>query len=289
MQTPSDAVVVDFLQHERNANVTAYSQGFYFKNKRGNLQRGLGIRTILKKHLWPDYKYEENLALGRQSSAGKKRPRQRSRHSPVGKPWSSRSKYLTDPDSGVCGEKRGTLVHDQLSYYARFYHVDRQAFDRKWPKPNIYTTKVIVALHVLGLTPYYGEMPIYDDFIGYTTAIDLVCADKQGQLVLVELKTGYNDCFLLGTKPLAGPMGQLFSNAPVNQAFFQALCMQETVRQCYGIKNARAVVLRVCDSSVDLLDLPELMTKMSSDIYCWIAEKQRNKPKYAKKIPKLAI
>ena len=266
--------ILDFIRHPRNHSVT-YSEDVecFLVNRGGKCVRIRGIHKLLSTHLWLNYDHREVMRMARPT-----RPR---RKSAVGKPWSQRHKYMTTNRGGrrkeLKGQARGSKVHEELCAYARGFHIDRSEFKRKFPNPHRYTRKVMVALEKWGFTPYYGEMNIYDEYVGYATAIDMVCTDKKGDVVLVEIKTGYNGCFQQGTRRMDGPLGTFLSNAPVNQALIQVLLMENTVREKYNIRSVSGVVIHVDDSGVKMWTAKGRLLSQSRFIYRWLAIKERNR------------
>ncbi len=272
--------ILNFIRHPRHSSVS-YSpdDDCFLVNNRGKCSRIRGIHRLLSTHLWPDYDHREVMQLARPA-----RPAHLRRRSAVGKPWSQRHLYMTPKGKQreLKGQARGSKVHEELCTYARMFHVDRSEFKRQHAAPHRYTIKIIVALERWGLTPYYGEFNIYDEYVGYATAIDMVCTDTNGDVVLVEVKTGFNGCFQQGTKPMEGPLGTFLSNAPVNQALLQAMLMENTVRKRYNIRSASGVVIHVDDSGVKMWTPKGKLLRQSANIYKWLAIKENQR----KEIPR---
>ena len=258
--------VVRLMRHPRNQNVGYSSDDrCYIINVVGKARRVRGIHRLLSTHLWPEYDYKKTAAAAR--------PLKRQRKSAVGKPWNQRNRYMGQ--RMLQGQARGTAVHQQLCDYARYYQVDPKKFTKKHPVVHPYTTKVLMALRRWGLTLWYGEWEIYDDHIGYATAVDMLCTDRKGSVVLVEVKTGYNGSFELGHKPMAGPMGKLMSDSPANQAMLQALVMEQTVRKRYGSLSVQAVVIHVSDEGVSLHSPRKKLDHCAGGLYEWLASQEK--------------
>lgn len=257
--------IVTLLRHPRISRV-AYSDDdrCFMVNRGGTARKARGIHRLLSTHLWPNYDYSETAAAAR--------PTKRKRQSMAGKPWSQRHRYSTGRRS-VRGQARGSLVHQELCDYARYHLTEPKKFDKLHPTVHVYTTKVLLGLRKWGLRLWYGELDIYDEHVGYATAVDLVCTDRDG-VVLVEVKTGYNGCFEMGSRPMVGPIGALLSDSPSNQAMLQAMLMEQTVRQRYGIRSARGVVVHVSDDGVSMHSPKGPLEANADELYRWIADKE---------------
>ncbi len=261
--------VLRLMRHPRNGNVS-YSPDdrCFIVNSAGRATRVRGIHNLLSTHLWPEYDYKEASAAAR--------PLRRKRKSPVGKAWTERKRYMSPGGRNkLHGQARGSAVHQELCDYARHYQVDQKAFKRLHPTVDPYTTKVLLALKRWGLTIWYGEWEIYDEHVCYATAVDILCTDRKGSVVLVEVKTGYNGSFELGGKPMAGPMGKLMSDSPANQAMMQALLMEQTVRKRYGARSVQAVVIHVSDAGVSLHSPQKRLNHCAGGLYEWLAAREK--------------
>ena len=83
--------------------------------------------------------------------------------------------------------QRGTDVHQQIEYYVN--HGIGEFF-RTYPRPHPMVNQIIKQLWMYSLTPLMCEFPVYHERLFIGTKIDMVCRNKRGNLVLVELKTG---------------------------------------------------------------------------------------------------
>lgn len=214
-----------------------------------------GIHTLLKQRFWPDYQpptpKERAAYHGKRSTASKV----------VGRKWSDVQRICEN--STKSGIELGTRVHEQMEDYVKLSEAD---FRRRHYKINAHTLQLIVALNGWGLTLLGSEVAIRDPNLEYATAIDVACADSDGKLVLVEVKTGYRDYFKLSKGPMRKPMHK-FACSPKNQASMQILLAQMTLFYAYGIGNAKGLVVHVTESGVyPHYVIPE-MYAISSTLY----------------------
>ncbi len=214
-----------------------------------------GIHALMKQRFWPDYKpptpKERSSYHGKRSSASKV----------VGRKWSDVKRICEN--STKSGIELGTRVHEQMEDYVKLSEAD---FRRRHYKINAHTLQLIVALNGWGFTLLGSEVAIRDPNLEYATAIDVVCLDSEGKLVLVEVKTGYRDYFKLSKGLMRRPMNK-FACSPINQARMQILLSQMTLFYAYGIVNAKAMVVHVTESGVyPHLVIPE-MYAISSTLY----------------------
>ncbi len=254
------------LQHARNTEVrwSPNDACFIIKGSNGKSQRKAGLSVMLRRTFWPDYDYRRVTELIRTDAAARKnlhrqahsraRTSNRERRSAAGLPWED-VPILTVTGRGHKRRfERGTAVHEELCYYAR---EGLERFLKKYPQPEIYTLRGILALREFGLVPIYGELPIYDETVGYATAVDMLCVDQKadqaknlGCLVLCEIKTGYEmSTFDKGHKGMLGA-ARFLTNSRLNQARIQAYFAEMTLKQRYRITNCVSAVILIHDQGV---------------------------------------
>jgi hypothetical protein len=93
---------------------------------------------------------------------------------------------------GKKGKKGGTLVHEQLEEYAN------KGTNPKDLDPRV--QKIILECRARGWTIIEAEYCVGDKDLHLGTGIDLLCMSPQGQIAVIEIKTGYN------TVKYEGPM-----------------------------------------------------------------------------------
>ena len=166
----------------------------------------------------------------------------------------------------IRGLKLGTEVHEELDIFCQHFIEGELS---KWAKTtktiNYHTYKIIMALKAMGLYPLASEFPIYDDYLGYATAIDLVCISKTGILTIIEIKTGYENNWLYSTKLLSPPFGHL-GNCPKNLALIQIFLARMTLQKKYLLKDPVSMVIHVCNRGIDIHTIPPRLL-IHEDIY----------------------
>lgn len=275
------------LRHARNTQVrwSPNDACFVVKGPKGKAVRKAGLGVMLRRTFWPDYDYRRVMDLVRADPAARKslhRQAQshattsnRERRSAAGLLWED------VPIKTVTGRghkrrfERGSAVHEELCYYAR---EGMDEFLRKYPEPEIYTLRIILSLRDFGLVPIYGELPIYDEVVGYATAVDMICVDQKasrtrdlGRLVLCEIKTGYEvTTFDKGHKAMRGA-GQYLTNSRLNQARMQAYFAEMTLRHRYDIDNCVSAVILVHDRGVRGYVITDDVIAAGPDMYRYAA------------------
>lgn len=248
--------VMKFIGHKRNQNVTFYESGecFIFKNKDGRIKTIRGITSLMARQFYP--------ATAEQVGKPKNKPRKnnkkkngnkKSKHMEVegiGSTWDE-NVHLLMRDTRRRGKTLGKQVHQELSDYA---NMSDSEWTKKYPRPNMYSVKAIRALATWKLEPVSGEWAIYDEDIPYATAIDMVCVNSRGQLVIVEFKTGYEGTFELPSyvgARLRNPLGNLpGGDCPRNKAMLQITLTRITLMKKYGLRNPLPLVIRIHESGV---------------------------------------
>jgi hypothetical protein len=187
-----------------------------------------GITHLLKKVFWPDYNFKKAQAPG-----------------PVGV---GNSKYVKGPTS--C--KRGTLVDMQISQIISGQPVTG--------KLHALTAVAFKALKAGNLTPVASQVVVYDQTLRLATAVDILCQNKEGTSVVVELKcssdfkySAYNACMKHEFKHI--------SNSISNQHIAQTLVTRELFERTYGTR-ALAYILKVNQRGAFWIRVPEAPERM---------------------------
>ena len=275
------------MQHTRNSKVrwSPNDACFIIKGPKGKAVRKAGLGVMLRRTFFEDYDYRKvRTAVNRvNASASKNLYRQSQvkanknpeRRSAAGLIWED------IPSKAVTGRghkrrfARGTAVHEEICYYAR---EGLEKFLVHYPEPELYTLNIILALKEYGFTPIYAELPIYDEIVGYATAVDLLCVDQGanntrdlGRLVVCEIKTAYAlDTFEQGHKEMLGAAA-FMNNSCLNQARLQAYFAEMTLRNCYNISDCISVVLLVHDQGVAGFVVPDDIILNGGSMYRYAA------------------
>lgn len=148
---------------------------------------------------------------------------------------------------GNSSARIGTLVHRQIEAWATGGPPPLAPPRKKGEPPKPYrehrfTKQFKEALDKRGLTPVTAEFPLLSKRALTLTYIDLLCADANGKLVNVSLKTGYGEQLTKHRDNCRGVCRRLH-NCQANHHFLQLACEVDTLRQEYGIEVERAIVL----------------------------------------------
>lgn len=149
------------------------------------------------------------------------------RHGGKKVPGSKSVTRLTDGSTyygSAGGLARGSKVHLQV---ADFVSLPLEQYKARHEPVDPMTQAVLSCLHRLGYLGVHAEYLVYHEALGLGTAVDLVCLDRSGTLVFIELKTGYHDAFTVSKKnsTMKGPFASI-SDTPLNRARTQILLAQ---------------------------------------------------------------
>lgn len=144
----------------------------------------------------------------------------------------------------------GTRVHRQVEAWATgapppLAPARKKGQPRKPYAEHRYTAQCKAALKKRNLTPVTAEYPLLSKHGLYLTYSDLLCEDAEGNLVVVSLKTGYNETNLTKHKNNCKGVCSKLHNCYANHNFLQLACEVYTLVYEYGIPVKRAIVLYV--------------------------------------------
>ena len=154
-----------------------------------------------------------------------------------------------------------------LTGFARGRRVDREltaAVNNHTPPAHPYTRTLLSGLRRAGFTPLVAQVPVYDRSTGLATAVDVVC-ERQGRLVLVEVKAGWNDhaSYDTGHRRMRRPCEGL-RDSPSNQHMLQLLVTRYLFATTFGVPSSAvdAVLVRVSGDGVRFVRLKESVAAM---------------------------
>jgi hypothetical protein len=179
-----------------------------------------GLTRVLKRTMWPRYKFAEA------NDAAARRFRKRD-------PALRRARD---------GRARGTRVHTQIETLTNAGGAG--ALKRRRERLHPYTAKLLLAFKAWGWTPIVSELPLVDAANRIGTAADLLCSAPGGRLILVETKTGYYGTWERASGQMEGPLRGVLSDSPRSQALLQLLMTKRMV-QLHGTRVDAAYVVRV--------------------------------------------
>lgn len=180
------------------------------------------------------------------------------------KKWYYRSyvfkkKEGTSKDTGAWrGRSRGRTVDHQISAWA----------SGKKPKGRIhpYTNKMIKAFSMWGWTPICGQLVVSDDHAKVATAVDVVAADENGRLILIEVKCGGVGYLRSSTGKFQSPLGAV-ANHPLNQYFLQATMNSVLFSRTFnGPAKRKTYVVNVDVNGVERMALPKWAERAGKDM-----------------------
>jgi len=132
--------------------------------------------------------------------------------------------------------------------------------------PDEYTRMIIDAFRHWRWTPVCSQFPIFSETVGVFTFIDLLMNDEAGNMVVVEIKTGYDLYAGRGSNHMNWPLEQL-SNAPIMQHALQVLIAEQILVREYNVHARDAVVVTVTRAGVTRRQVDKHMRVRVSQIW----------------------
>lgn len=163
---------------------------------------------------------------------------------------------------------KGSRVHAEMRAFALY---DARAFNKTHDGGvHSYVTRLMEAIVKLRRwTPFLPEFEHYDEALGLGTQADLVAVDAAGDLVLLEIKTGYADYWTRADGMMRGCLARL-PNSPCNRATLQIAISGLVLQRRYGVPAARMhlYVLRIDDAVIDIVPVPpRFLAELGDAIY----------------------
>ena len=135
---------------------------------------------------------------------------------------------------------------------------------------HAYTTRLLDAIvRLRQWTPLLPEHCIVDEAQRVGTAVDLIAVDRNGDLIILEFKTGYQDYWDAADGHMLHSLA-LLPNTPCNRASLQVATSALFLNKRYGVPLARMhmYVMRIDDAETQIIAVPrELLTKLGDAIY----------------------
>jgi hypothetical protein len=161
------------------------------------------------------------------------------------------------------GLARGNRVDHELRHYVRAVHKNSERLIAARPTPldfaealvpapgaHPFTAKLASGMSHMGLYPVAGQVVVEDEATRIGTACDLVCIDiRDGGTVIVEVKCGF-DGYLDAKCGNMRHECHMLPDSPRQQHQVQLALTTALFSRTYGLKPARAFVLRACDEGV---------------------------------------
>lgn len=117
------------------------------------------------------------------------------------------------------------------------------------------TRHVLMALHKLGLRPILTQVPVHGmPHCRVATAVDVVCLNRNNEVVLVEVKTGFANYYDVGRHDMHGCFAGL-KDSPRNQHQVQLALTCEMFENTTRIPVREAYVVRAIAEGVQYIPL----------------------------------
>jgi hypothetical protein len=176
-----------------------------------------------------------------------------------------------------CGTKHGTLVHEQVKKATDYINFtgSKETKDVYWTEltknMDPCTNKLLRSFTCNKMRPIVGELNIFDEDIGCATGADIILIDENRELVLGELKTGYENTSygpLDSDKSLPGCLKGIRA-CPMNLHFLQLLITALILEKKYRTTFEQMVIIRVEPKSgiVYYYNMPPYMLARKEMIY----------------------
>ena len=151
------------------------------------------------------------------------------------------------------------------------------------PKLHDYTRNAIAWLLKYELEPLFSEFPVADERQRMGTGVDMVCADQEDNLVLVEWKNGLNNYIDRGSDAMQGPFDRRVDNSPLNQAFLQLCFTKMFFLASTGIEAKRCFVVNMNEKGVTHYELPDFFWNQRTELYDYALQHLADKPEKKQK------
>lgn len=180
--------------------------------------------------------------------------------------------------SGKGGLLKGKKVHEQMQQTVQMSWKD---FSKRNPniEPESYWLWAwIMSRKLKVLAP---EVPVGFSEIDVATAVDMVCENKKGEVVLVEWKTGMENTFTIDTGNMKGVMNG-YGNSESNQAQLQAYVTKMMFEETFGIKVKESLVVNINPKDVVHFEVDKNLNSLSDGIMQQIKKTLTKKRKIKK-------
>ncbi len=205
-----------------------------------------GLLPALKRMFWPTYQYNE-------------------------------PSYKNTKNTGLKSQKhgiyRGDLVHTQIELYVNKGGLP--ILDSLYGDEGIheFTVRALLALREWKLRPVVSELLVYDARSNVATKADLLCLNSKGELVLIEWKCGMDNYFFAANDTMRGPLENVYSNCPSNQAYIQLMFTKILLERSYDLKIRRSYVVQIKKGTIDPFSLPKLLLNNENRIDLYLETK----------------
>ena len=159
------------------------------------------------------------------------------------------------------GQQRGIDIHDDVMRVVRTGTNRQKLMHVGQVDPLCRKVLLVLGKRGLHLTSFASELIVYDRASASGTAADIACLNTAGQLVLVELKTGYAGSIFTsaGHSPpqcFGRPFRDL-TDSPLNRAYIQLVYTIALARRAYRLPVSESVHGYVVHAYTDTNSLQE--------------------------------
>lgn len=164
----------------------------------------------------------------------------------------------------ACGAAFGSVIDKQLEQWTAICQDEDPEKQRRFAASCHDVVRKVIALFKRNdWVPWKAQVPVCCWHTGLGTCIDLIAQQRDGSLVLIEVKTGYRDNFNKTMKKNGIELAfeRPLDNVPVsplNYALLQALVSWYMYHETYDdrIKCSQLYVLHICPDAVSLSGVP---------------------------------
>lgn len=199
---PTGALAI--VTHPHNTQLVADSQGFHYAEPgQTKLRRLRGLTGRLAECFWATPRLPPvKVRCGRRPSRV--------------------SSSSSSAQGAARGMLRGNIVHRQIQ---ALVSLDAERFHRTYADgAHPWSQSALEALLDHGMRPLASEVNVADVDIGVATSIDMVAVRRDGSLVFIEWKTGYEDTAWTGAADwMRGPLFGFFEDSARNRAIVQVV------------------------------------------------------------------
>lgn len=165
---------------------------------------------------------------------------------------------------GLTPDEHGSIVDKEMELLINCYHCDTN----KLPTADPCTFRLMNYLKEKKWCPVKSQFPIFTKKHGFATAIDFLCTDEQGRLIVVELKSSHHDnkrsyeyghgLFYCSPFNKMTEFKRSWKNFHLLQVLATKLCLERT----YGCYAHKYVLVRIGSQQIWDFELPkEIITR----------------------------
>jgi hypothetical protein len=254
------------LSNKLNKNVIHSNGAYYYKDSKGKYTILSGLLPSLKSCFWPNVNINKITKTPNVKWKKTKNEKKGEQQQPP-RQLKGKGRFF--------GSLRGSKIHKQLE---DFVFLDRAHYMKKHKGLHGWTKAILLYIESKGWSPILTEYNVYDAILRIGTSIDMICVNRMnGNLVILEFKTGYKDYFENYDGYMENSLFE-YENSPLNWATMQLtfsiimlLKQQEkvtNVRDKLTINDIEAYIIRIDDVLLEKYDVDNVFINgMTSRVY----------------------